>query len=179
MVIIFSLWKQEDLSLVWQSFFPQERIICRLYTQATLVMVTLLLPQWFQETSMTGFIETANNFITLRSDDKEQKASSSSLPSSISWPTKRHYPVIWDLNIKKNIFLLKTPKCSKLCLYRSHSWPCFDITKQTKSRRAFSDKDSLTWVSLGLTYNIFSTSSNIRQLQQPWSYSLTSSSCTV
>lgn len=85
---------------------------------------------------MTEFIETENNFITPTSGDKEQKASSSPPPSSISWPTKRHYPIIWDLYIKGH-FLVKTQNVQN-SVYTDHILdPALTLQSKQKAREYF------------------------------------------
>lgn len=128
-----------NLSLVWQVASPthpkKEQYADYTLLQLRKVAVTSLLLWWFQE---ARFIEAGNKFIT-------PNAKSIFLPTSQLYQLayQEALPPHMGLTHQKNIFLLKTQNVQN-CLYRSHSWPCFDITKQTKSQRVFSDKDSLT-----------------------------------
>lgn len=69
-----------------------------------------------------------------------------SLPISTSWLSKKQTkPPPKKSSKQKQTSHTRTKNKQKMyqmpiTLYRSHSWPCYDITKQTKSQRVFSDK---------------------------------------
>lgn len=117
---------------------PQERTICRLYTSSaekssSNITTAVVVPRGKVHRGKVhlAFITPNAKSIFLPTSQLYQLAYQEALPPHMG------------LTHQKNIFLLKTQNVQN-CLYRSHSWPCFDITKQTKSQRVFSDKDSLT-----------------------------------
>lgn len=84
---------------------------------------------------MTGFIEVENNFITPTSDDKEQKASSSPRPSSISWPIKKALPHY--MGLQKEHFLVKPPNVQN-SVYTDHILdPALTLQSKQKAREHF------------------------------------------